>query len=294
MNEGTEHRARYPRPGSQPPRADSAARRCLLGGQLAASWARLRAGVRVHGRRTRSRRPITAGDGVVVLLCFAPADEPRVRAFGTFAGAGTGSASRAEPVFPLFFVFLFISSMKSWRNLIGVTWSATREREPSRSARVSAQHDHHRLRTARRSRSVVGIAATARGQWRSRVPRARPGRARAVRSLVVARAVARRTLHNVFHNPRSSAQIVLPLFFFTARGWAIETSAMCPASTSRRDYTASSSVRAEPSAESVASSTGFGIGARLRERLRASLILAAPHTHRIVLGYDARALTRGV
>jgi ABC-2 type transport system permease protein len=66
---------------------------------------------------------IAAGiGGVVVLLCFALLTSLAFGAFGTFAALRTGSGEAVQSLFPLFFVFLFISSMNVPRNLIGVTW----------------------------------------------------------------------------------------------------------------------------------------------------------------------------
>jgi ABC-2 type transport system permease protein len=43
-------------------------------------------------------------------------------AFGTFVALQTGSGEATQATFPIFFVFLFISSMNIPRNLIEATW----------------------------------------------------------------------------------------------------------------------------------------------------------------------------
>jgi ABC-2 type transport system permease protein len=60
--------------------------------------------------------------GVAVLLLFAALIALAFGALGTFAALKTGSGEAVQSLFPLFFVFLFISSMNIPRNLIGVTW----------------------------------------------------------------------------------------------------------------------------------------------------------------------------
>jgi ABC-2 type transport system permease protein len=42
--------------------------------------------------------------------------------FGTFIALRTGSGEAVQGMFPLFFVFLFISSMNIPRNLMEITW----------------------------------------------------------------------------------------------------------------------------------------------------------------------------
>jgi ABC-2 type transport system permease protein len=60
--------------------------------------------------------------GALVLLVFAALVALAFGAVGTFAALQTGSGEAVQGIFPLFFVFLFISSMNIPRNLIGVTW----------------------------------------------------------------------------------------------------------------------------------------------------------------------------
>jgi len=60
--------------------------------------------------------------GVAVLLVFAALIALAFGAVGAWAALRTGSAEAVQSLFPVFFVFLFISSMNIPRNLIGTTW----------------------------------------------------------------------------------------------------------------------------------------------------------------------------
>jgi ABC-2 type transport system permease protein len=60
--------------------------------------------------------------GVLVLLVFSFLVTLGFGALGAFTALRTGSGEAVQGMFPLFFVFLFISSMNIPRNLIGVTW----------------------------------------------------------------------------------------------------------------------------------------------------------------------------
>jgi ABC-2 type transport system permease protein len=60
--------------------------------------------------------------GVLVLYAFAFLVSLGFGALGAFAALRTGSGEAVQSLFPVFFVFLFISSMNIPRNLIEVTW----------------------------------------------------------------------------------------------------------------------------------------------------------------------------
>jgi len=60
--------------------------------------------------------------GVVVLFAFMVLVTRAFGAFGAFAALRTGSGEAVQSLFPVFFVFLFISSMNIPRNLIDATW----------------------------------------------------------------------------------------------------------------------------------------------------------------------------
>jgi ABC-2 type transport system permease protein len=60
--------------------------------------------------------------GVLVLYAFAFVISLGFGALGAFAALRTGTGEAVQSLFPLFFVFLFISSMAIPRHLIDVTW----------------------------------------------------------------------------------------------------------------------------------------------------------------------------
>jgi ABC-2 type transport system permease protein len=60
--------------------------------------------------------------GILVLLLLSALVATAFGAFGTFAALRTGSGEAVQGLFPLFFVFLFISSMNMPRNLIEQDW----------------------------------------------------------------------------------------------------------------------------------------------------------------------------
>ena len=60
--------------------------------------------------------------GVLVLFAFAILVSLGFGALGAFAALRTGSSEAVQSLFPAFFVFLFLSSMNTPRNLIAVDW----------------------------------------------------------------------------------------------------------------------------------------------------------------------------
>jgi ABC-2 type transport system permease protein len=63
--------------------------------------------------------------GVLVLLVYAVIVSLSFGALGAFLALRTGSGESIQALFPVLFVFLFISSMNAPRNLIGVGWFKT-------------------------------------------------------------------------------------------------------------------------------------------------------------------------
>jgi ABC-2 type transport system permease protein len=59
---------------------------------------------------------------VVALFAFAILVSLGFGALGAFAALRTGSGEAVQSLFPVFFVFLFLSSMNIPRNLIATTW----------------------------------------------------------------------------------------------------------------------------------------------------------------------------
>ena len=60
--------------------------------------------------------------GILVLFGFAAVISISFGALGVFLALRTGSGEAIQGLFPLLFVFLFLSSMNTPRNLIGVDW----------------------------------------------------------------------------------------------------------------------------------------------------------------------------
>jgi ABC-2 type transport system permease protein len=60
--------------------------------------------------------------GVIVLLVYAAIVSLAFGALGSFLAFRTGSGETIQALFPVLFVFLFISSMNTPRELIGVEW----------------------------------------------------------------------------------------------------------------------------------------------------------------------------
>ena len=67
-------------------------------------------------------RLATGVGGVAVLLVFAAMIALAFGSLGAWAALRTGSTESVQSLFPVFFVFLFISSMNIPRNLISTTW----------------------------------------------------------------------------------------------------------------------------------------------------------------------------
>lgn len=113
-------------------------------------------------------------------------------------------------------------------------------------------------------------------------------------TLSVARAVAWRTLHNVFTNPSLLIpSIVFPLFFFTAFAGGLSRVRDVPGFDFPQGYTAFQFVFVLlQSAAFGGVFTGFGIARDFENGFARRLMLAAPHRSGIVLGYAAAALGR--
>jgi hypothetical protein len=110
----------------------------------------------------------------------------------------------------------------------------------------------------------------------------------------VARAVAWRTLHNVFTNPSLLIpSIVFPLFFFTAFAGGLSRVSSVPGFDYPLGYTSFQFVFVLlQSAAFGGVFTGFGIARDFESGFARRLLLAAPHRSGIVLGYGIAALVR--
>jgi ABC-2 type transport system permease protein len=67
----------------------------------------------------------TGPAGIAVLLVYAAIISLSFGAMGAYLAFRTGSGETIQALFPVLFVFLFISSMNTPRNLIGVDWFRT-------------------------------------------------------------------------------------------------------------------------------------------------------------------------
>ena len=94
--------------------------------------------------------------GILVLFVFAAVISVSFGALGVFLALRTGSGEAIQGLFPLLFVFLFLSSMNTPRNLIARRLVPLRRDHQSGLVpdRVRPQPDHHRLGRAGARRSA--------------------------------------------------------------------------------------------------------------------------------------------
>ena len=234
--------------------------------------------------------------GVLVLLAFYTLVVLAFGALGLFAALRTGSGEAVQGLFPVFFVFLFISSMAIPRNLMSVDLvPRRRDREPGLVPdRGRPQPGHRSAGTPRRSRSASAIAAAIAAVAR-RARRARaPSEAGAVRRLSVARGVAWRTLHNFFTNPALLIpSLVFPLFFFTAFAGGLSGIQNVPGFDFPSGYTAFQFAFVLSSRRrSAGCSPASGSRATSRAASPGGCCSRPPHRSGIVLGYAVAALVR--
>ena len=175
----------------------------------------------------RARRSKAGVGGAVVLIALAMLVALAFGALGAIIGARTGSAEAVQGMFPLLFVFFFLSSMNLPRNLIQADWFRT----------IATWNPISYLVEGLRSLVITGWDGTA--LWRclvtvvaisvARVPRGQlvaaheDGADMSGHTLSVARAVARRSLLHAFTNPALLIpSIVFPLIFLVElRGRAV-------------------------------------------------------------------------
>src|SRR5437870_10444137 len=115
-----------------------------------------------------------------------------------------------------------------------------------------------------------------------------------MKTLAVARAVAWRTLHNVFTNPSLLIpSIVFPLFFFVAFAGGLSRVSTVPGFQFAQGYTAFQFVFVLlQSAAFGGVFTGFGIARDFEYGFARRLMLAAPQRSAILVGYAISALVR--
>jgi ABC-2 type transport system permease protein len=230
--------------------------------------------------------------GVLVIFAFAVLVSLGFGALGAFAALRTGSSEAVQSLFPAFFVFLFLSSMNIPRNLIEVTWfrdvatvnPVSYLLEGVRSL-IIIGWDGEALALGFGIAAAITVVALLLASWSLRVR---------MRSFAVARAVAWRTLHNVFTNPSLFVpSLLFPLFFFTAFAGGLSRVSDVPGFDYSEGYTAFQFVFVLlQSAAFGGVFTGFGIARDFESGFARRLLLAAPNRTGIVLGYAAAALGR--
>ena len=135
----------------------------------------------------------------------------RSAASGIFAALRLGTGEAVQGMFPLFFVFLFLSSMALPRDLIEQDWFRTiATLQPGLlSDRGGSQPVHRRLRRpGARARASASRRSSARCSWRASSAGAAiedGAHVTGPRYRSVALAVAWRNLHNFFLNPGAAA-----------------------------------------------------------------------------------------
>ena len=237
--------------------------------------------------------------GIAVLLVYGAMVALSFGALGAWLAYRTGSGETIQALFPVLFVFLFISSMNAPRNLI------ERRLVPDGGDaqpglvhdRVRPQPDHHGLGLAG-ARARVRLRDRARG----RLVLARLAGAAdaddedvtAVKTWNVIWGVARRTLKNALTNPQILLPtLMFPLFFFVAFAGGLSQVAQVPGFDFPPGYTAFQFVFVLlQSAAFSGVFTGFGVARDFEGGFAKRLMLAAPRRSGIVLGYALAALLR--
>ena len=236
--------------------------------------------------------------GILVLFLFSAVISVSFGAIGLYLALRTGSGESIQGLFPLLFVFLFLSSMNTPRDLIEVDWFRF----------VATINPVSYLIECVRSLIITGWDATGararlrdRDRDRDRRDHGRNVRASAaagadVRLWPVASGVAWRTLKTVFTNPSLLfPSLLFPLFFFTAFAGGLSQVANVPGFDFPPGYTAFQFCFVLiQSAAFGGVFTGFGIARDFESGFARRLLLAAPNRSGIVLGYALAALVRWV
>ena len=238
--------------------------------------------------------------GVVVLMVLAMLIALAFASLGAFIGLRTGSGEAVQGVFPLFFVFLFLSSSSLPRELIEHDWfRIDRHLQPGLvPVRGPALADHLRLAGA-------GAGARVRLRGRDRDHRRRRARPRALRTtagadmrrfLDVAGGVAYRSIKKIATNPQLLLpSLIFPLFFFVAFAGGLSSVGDVPGFDFPSGYTAFQFVFVLLQASAFGGVfTGFGIASDFENGFSRRLMLAAPNRLGILAGYTLAAMVRAV
>ena len=228
--------------------------------------------------------------GAVVALCFG--------ALGAWLAYRTGSGETIQALFPVLFVFLFISSMNAPRDLIGVEWfriAATLNPvsymiECVRSLIITGW-DWQALALGFGFVILLGLVS-----FFARVERPAYEDDAHVTYWNVVSGVARRTLKNALTNPQILLPTMMfPLFFFTAFAGGLSQVSQVPGFDFPPGYTAFQFVFVLlQSAAFGGVFTGFGVARDFEGGFAKRLMLAAPHRSGIVVGYALAAFVRWV
>ncbi len=236
--------------------------------------------------------------GILVLFLFSAVISVSFGAIGLFLALRTGSGEAIQGLFPLLFVFLFLSSMNTPRDLIDVDWfrfvasvnPVSYLIECVRSLIITGW-DAQALALGFGIAVVIGIVAITLATFALRAAAGAD-----VRIWPVASGVAWRTLKNVFTNPSLLfPSLLFPLFFFTAFAGGLSQVANVPGFDFPPGYTAFQFCFVLiQSAAFGGVFTGFGIARDFESGFARRLLLAAPNRTGIVLGYALAALVRWV
>ena len=240
--------------------------------------------------------------GIVVILVLATLIAAGFGMLGAFMALRTGSGEAIQALFPVLFIFLFMSSMNAPAQPHGGRLVPRhRDGQPGLVPhRGRAQPHHHRLEPEGALPRVHGGCRAHRhlhGRCVARVARedgahVSGGTWHAYRS--VALAVAWRTTHNALTTPNILIpSIAFPLFFFTAFVGGLSQLSNLPGFEFPAGYTAFQFVFVLlQSAAFGGVFTGFGIARDFEYGFSRRLMLAAPHRSAIIVGYGMAAIAR--
>ena len=237
--------------------------------------------------------------GVIVLLVLALLIALAFASIGAFIGLRTGSGEAVQGVFPLFFVFLFLSSSSLPRDLIEQDWFRT----------IATYNPISYLFEGLRSLIIFG--------WQGQELALGFGFATVIALIGVARlglgpaheagadmrrfadvtgGVAWRSTKKVWTNPQLLLpSLIFPLFFFVAFAGGLSSVGDVPGFDFPSGYTAFQFVFVLLQASAFGGVfTGFGIASDFENGFARRMMLAAPNRLGILAGYALSATTRAV
>ncbi len=254
---------------------------------------------------------LTAGvGGFFVIIALSVCVTVAFGTIGLFAALRTGSGEAVQGLFPVFFVFLFLSSMSLPLNLIQTYWFHTvADDQPgllpaagvplAADRRLGAGQDRARLRhrlrplragDARRVERPEDAAGAHVSPAASTPSAARPQAG----FRTVARAVAWRSIHNFLTNKALLIPaLIFPLFFFASFAGGLSAVGNVPGFDFPTGYTAFQYCFVLlQSAAFGGVFTGFGIARDFETGFGRRYLLAATDRRGIIAGYGLAALGR--